>query len=149
MIDRDEYTVRMMDLPHSVGGFITESPDGFANIYINARYGYNGQHYAFCHELNHAENDDLHSAEPLEVIEARAEGRDPRLKSIPNLLRARDLIPRPVPSPKPVLHLNLTIRNTTQSKRDLRTLYRIGVITYDWRSDPLLGQVCFEDIIKE
>ena len=94
MIEQDEYTVRMLDLPASVGGFITESPDGYVNIYINARHGDRGQRRAFLHELRHAENDDLHSAEDLAVIEARADGRDPRLRAIPTLLRARDLIPR-------------------------------------------------------
>ena len=33
MIDRDEYAVRLVDLPVGVGGFITESSDGFLNIY--------------------------------------------------------------------------------------------------------------------
>ena len=71
MIASDEYVVRLIDLPVSVGGFITESPDGFANIYLNARHGDQGRHRAFRHEIDHAENDDLHSTEPVEVIEAR------------------------------------------------------------------------------
>lgn len=106
MISPDEYVIRLIDLPPGVGGFIAESPDGFANIYINARYGHNGQHRAFVHELKHAENDDLHSAEPLNIIEARADGRDPRLNAIQNLIRARDLIPatpKHTPSPNPTV----------------------------------------------
>ena len=74
MIDRDEYAVRVMDLPVSVGGLVTESPDGFLNIYINARHTFAKQKKSFRHELTHGENDDLHSAEPLAVIEARADG---------------------------------------------------------------------------
>lgn len=97
MIDHDEYAVRLLDMPASVGGFIKESPDGFVNIYINARHSWKGQRKAYRHELRHAEHDDLHSTEPLEVIEARADGTDQRLKSIPTLIRARDL---PSPSPK-------------------------------------------------
>lgn len=100
MIDRDEYTVRLMDLPVSVGGFVTESPDGFLNIYINARHGWKAQKKSYRHELNHGENDDLHSDEPLAVIEARADGTDVRLKAIPHLMRARDLLPPP-PKPEP------------------------------------------------
>lgn len=96
MIDRDEYAVRLMDLPEGVGGFVTESPDGFLNIYINARHGWKGQRKSFRHELRHAEGDDLHSTEPLAVIEARADGTDVRLKTIPHLMRARDLMPTPV-----------------------------------------------------
>lgn len=94
MISRDEYAVRLMDLPEGVGGFVTESPDGFLNIYINARHSWHGQRRSFRHELRHADNDDLHSDEPLAVIEARADGADVRLKAIPHLMRARDLVPR-------------------------------------------------------
>lgn len=100
MIDRDEYAVRLLDLPEGVGGFVTESPDGFLNIYINARHGWTGQRKSLRHELRHAEHDDLHSSEPLAVIEARADGADVRLKAIPHLMRARDLLPPP-PKPEP------------------------------------------------
>lgn len=100
MISRDEYAVRVMDLPVSVGGFVTESPDGFLNIYINARHTSAKQRRSFDHELTHGENDDLHSQEPLAVIEARADGTDVRLKAIPHLMRARDLLPPP-PKPEP------------------------------------------------
>ena len=98
MIPRDDYTVRMVDdLPASVGGFISESPDGHLNIYINARHGWKGQRRSLRHELRHADADDLRSSEPLAVIETRADGFDVRLASIPNLLRARDLIPKSLP----------------------------------------------------
>ena len=100
MISRDEYAVRLLDLPEGVGGFVTESPDGFLNIYINARHSWRGQRRSFRHELTHGENDDLHSQEPLAVIEARADGTDVRLKAIPHLMRARDLLPPP-PKPEP------------------------------------------------
>jgi hypothetical protein len=95
MISRDEYAVRLLDLPEGVGGFVTESPDGFLNIYINARHSWHGQRRSFRHELRHAEEDDLHSDEPLAIIEARADGTDVRLKAIPHLMRARDLLPPP------------------------------------------------------
>jgi hypothetical protein len=100
MIDREDYAVRLLDLPASVGGFIRESPDGFTNIYINARHTQEKQRRSYRHELRHAENDDLHSTEPLEVIEARADGVDPRLKTIPKLVKARDLVPPPGPVPE-------------------------------------------------
>ena len=101
MIDRDDYTVRLLDLPEGVGGFINEAPDGFLNIYINARHGWRGQLHSLDHELRHAENDDLHSTEPLAVIEDRADGEDPKLKAIPKLVKARDLVPPPEPVPEP------------------------------------------------
>lgn len=97
MISRDEYAVRVVDMPVSVGGFVTESPDGFLNIYINARHTSAKQRRSFRHEMTHAEEDDLHSDEPLAVIEARADGTDVRLKAIPHLMRARDLLPPPQP----------------------------------------------------
>lgn len=110
MIDREDYAVRLLDLPEGVGGFVTESPDGFLNIYINARHGWHGQRRSFRHELRHADADDLRSSEPLAVIEARADqkpstlgkvalpvaGSDEvaaRLASIPHLILARDLLP--------------------------------------------------------
>ncbi len=97
MISRDEYAVRLLDLPEGVGGFVTESPDGFLNIYINARHSWHGQRRSFRHELRHAEEDDLHSDEPLAIIEARADGTDVRLKAIPHLMRARDLVSQSPP----------------------------------------------------
>ena len=118
MIDRDEYAVRVMDLPVSVGGFVTESPDGFLNIYINARHTSAKQKKSFRHEMTHGENDDLHSQEPLAVIEARADGADVRLKAIPHLMRARDLLPPP-PKPEPP---RLTPRQLAVIRRALADL---------------------------
>lgn len=118
MISRDEYAVRVMDLPVSVGGFVTESPDGFLNIYINARHTFAKQRRSFRHEMTHGENDDLHSQEPLAVIEARADGTDVRLKAIPHLMRARDLLPPP-PKPEPP---KLTPRQLAVIRRALADL---------------------------
>ena len=94
MTDFDNCAVRLIDLPPSVGGFVTESPDGFQNIYINARHGLNAQHESFRHELTHIDNDDLHSVEDIRTVEARANGTPQALRSIPCLIRAADL-PRP------------------------------------------------------
>lgn len=124
MIDRDKYAVRLVDLPVGVGGFITESSDGFLNIYINARHGWKGQRRSFRHELRHAEEDDLHSDEPLAVIEARADGTDVRLKAIPHLMRARDLL-----SSLP-LHGKVAERSEVGRGRPLPSLtpYQLAVI---------------------
>ena len=118
MISRDEYAVRLLDLPEGVGGFVTESPDGFLNIYINARHTSAKQKKTFRHEMTHGENDDLHSDEPLAVIEARADGADVRLKAIPHLMRARDLLPPP-PKPEPP---RLTPRQLAVIRRALAEL---------------------------
>lgn len=121
MIDRDEYAVRLLDLPEGVGGFVTESPDGFLNIYINARHTSAKQKKSFRHEMTHGENDDLHSDEPLAVIEARADGTDVRLKAIPHLMHARDLLPPP-PKPEPP---RLTPRQLAVIRRALAELDEI------------------------
>lgn len=127
MIDNDEYTIRVIDLPAEVGGIIRESKDGFLNIYINARHGWQGQRKSYRHEMRHAENDDLHSEEPVGVIEARADGVDPRLRSIPRLRRARDLMPpaKPEPSkPVPQPAQQLTPRQAAALSRCLTELDR-------------------------
>lgn len=122
MIDRDEYTVRLVDLPDEVGGVIKESKDGFLNIYINARHGWRGQRRSYRHEMRHAEHNDLHSEEPVGVIEARADSVDPRLRSIPRLRRARDLMPPAKPEPpKPA---QLTPRQAAALSRCLSELDR-------------------------
>lgn len=79
----DDCTVRLVDLPTAVGGSISETPDGHLNIYINARLSHDGRRRALDHELRHADRDDLHSAEPVADIEARAD--------LPQLVKARDL----------------------------------------------------------
>ena len=71
MITDGEYTVRLVDLPCSVGGFITESPDGHLNIYINARRSYEAQLESFRHEYDHMINDDLNSDEDIQTVERR------------------------------------------------------------------------------
>ena len=109
----EDCVVRLIDLPPDVGGFITESPDGYRNIYINARYSDEGRREALRHELRHAENDDLHSAEPVCAIEARAgacPGQPARrgLKEgiLSTLVRAADLLPPPKP-PKPAAQVSM------------------------------------------
>ena len=109
----EDCVVRLIDLPPDVGGFITESPDGYRNIYINARYSDDGRREALRHELRHADADDLHSSEPVAVIEARAsqkpsplgkvapKGSDEVPSSPPpilsKLIRASDLVTDPEP----------------------------------------------------
>ena len=105
MISRDDYTVRLVDdLPASVGGFVTESPDGHLNIYINARHGWNGQRRSLRHELRHADADDLRSTDPLAVIEARADQKPSPLGKVARPQAVTDEVPAaavspPLPSP--------------------------------------------------
>ena len=69
MIWPDSYTVRLMDLPLGVKGFVAESPDGHYNVYLNSRYNYETQIHAGKHELDHIANDDLHNDKPIQAVE--------------------------------------------------------------------------------
>jgi len=82
----DDYSIRLVDLPESVGGFMSECPDGHVDVYINAKWGHNGQMDAAEHEFDHWRNDDLHNDKDIREVEGRTRG----LK----LMKARDL-PRP------------------------------------------------------
>lgn len=98
----DDAIVRLIDLPPGIGGSVMEDEDGTYNIYINSRHGYFAQFDDLDHELAHIENDDLHNDDPIDVIEARADARTAKIKSIPRLMKARDLLPKPKPKPQPV-----------------------------------------------
>ena len=68
-----EEIVRLVDLPsYRTGATVVEDENGDYNIYINARYGYNGQQKALEHEMEHIRNDDFRNGLPLEVCEENA-----------------------------------------------------------------------------
>ena len=67
--DPDEYTVRLVDMPVTQGGMISESPDGHINIYINARLSREGQMDAAEHEFKHWLDDDLHNGKSIHDVE--------------------------------------------------------------------------------
>ena len=54
-----EFSVRLMDLPHAVKGFVALDEDGFANIYINSRLSREEQRKTVRHEINHLAKDDF------------------------------------------------------------------------------------------
>lgn len=82
----DDYTIRVIDMPLGVGGFVSECPDGHVDVYINARWGHGAQYDAAEHEFDHWRNDDLHNDKDIREVEHEAER--------PVIVRARDL-PRP------------------------------------------------------
>ena len=69
----DEIFVRVLDFDTcNVGASVQEDENGDYNVYVNARYGYNGQRRAFDHEMDHIEHDDLRNGLPLKAAEKRA-----------------------------------------------------------------------------
>ena len=120
----DDYTVRLIDLPISVGGRISECPDGHIDVYINARLSRDGQRRAARHEYDHWLHDDLHSTEDIRAIE----GRDRR--PLPPLLRARDLIP---PPPRPALPAPAAAAAPVPAPAPVRRAFD------DWKDDVLFS----------
>jgi len=65
--------VRLVNLPsYCVGATVEEDCNGDYNVYVNARYGYNGQIKALDHEIDHIEHDDFRNGLPLKRCERRA-----------------------------------------------------------------------------
>ena len=87
----DDCTVRLIDMPVSVGGRISECPDGHIDIYINARHSEAGRRRDLEHELEHWRNDDLHNDLDIRAVEGR------HARQLPPLIRASDLLPQSLP----------------------------------------------------
>lgn len=100
-----EYIIRVVDLPDGSRGFVTYDEDGFANVYINARLSYEGQHKSSDHEMRHLINDDIHNDDDIRVVEARADGLQNPKQDMPILIKAKDLLPTPSKPPKPKVQL--------------------------------------------
>ena len=85
MMIPDGCTVRLIDLPYRVGGFVCESPDGHINVYLNARLNRARNRKSFRHEFDHIKNGDLHSDRTIREVERP-------LREIPGLIRASELL---------------------------------------------------------
>ena len=64
-----EFSIRLMDLPHTVKGFVALDEDGFANIYINSRLSREEQRKAARHEINHLQNNDFYNDADIASVE--------------------------------------------------------------------------------
>lgn len=62
-------SIRLIDLPYSIGAMVTEDEDGYASIYLNARYTAERQRKCLQHELKHLENDDIYNRAGIRTIE--------------------------------------------------------------------------------
>ena len=108
----DGCAVRVIDLPYKVGAMVAFDEDGFASIYLNARWSLERQKKALRHELRHIENDDVYNDKDIQTIEREADWQ-------------------PVNTSYKIPHRDV--------ERDIQTLRRLGIITNDWQSDPLLN----------
>lgn len=104
--------MRVIDLPYKVGAMVAFDENGFASIYLNARWPKEKQKQALRHELLHIENEDAYNDKDIRTIEAIADAEA--------VIKRHELPRRDV-------------------QRDLMTLRRLGIITDDWRDDPLLN----------
>ena len=68
---RDNIIVRLLDLPHTIKGFCSPSPDGTYNIYVNARHTREMQDKTVEHELKHIEECDFETDKSVSVLEKR------------------------------------------------------------------------------
>lgn len=105
-----EYTIRVVDMPDGSKGLVLVDSEEHANVYVNAHLSHDEQKKAADHEMTHIINDDIHSDDDIDTIEARADGKAEPLKQIPNLMRARDLLPKQEPAPPPAPAPEMTPR---------------------------------------
>lgn len=69
MMTKDDYCVRIIDLPYEVRGFVAMSPEGFWSIYLNAHLSQAEQRKTFLHELRHIVRDDFYNEYDIRSIE--------------------------------------------------------------------------------
>jgi len=63
------YTVRLLDLPHSIKGFVRHNVDGSDTIVLNSRLSRETQEKTMIHELEHIKRDDFYSEKSADDIE--------------------------------------------------------------------------------
>ena len=106
-----EYTIRVMDMPVQTPGMVIYDDEDHANVYLNAHYNHESNAETADHELTHVIHDDIHNNDDIRTIEARADGDAAKLKSIPHLMKARDLLPPPQPKFTPSPHQLAVLQN--------------------------------------
>lgn len=62
-------SIRLIDLPYSIGAMIAIDEEGYASIYINSRHSIDKQKRNLLHELKHLERDDVYNNKSIYEIE--------------------------------------------------------------------------------
>lgn len=89
----DDTTIRLVDLPPAVSGFVSDSPDGHHNVYININLSDAERRDAAEHEFRHIEGDDLYNDRDIHDVERDADGPKTRkLITLSGLISARQLM---------------------------------------------------------
>lgn len=71
VIEGADYFIRLIELPGSVGGFITPNEDGTISMYLNTNHDKEAQLDTYTHEYEHIINDDLYGDKDIRDIENR------------------------------------------------------------------------------
>lgn len=77
LIEGADYFVRYVPFPPGVDGAVTPNDDGTFSIYLSSNVDEAHQKEALDHEIRHIELDHLYSDNPIEIIEAEADGNVP------------------------------------------------------------------------
>ena len=67
----DDVVVRVLQLPASVRGFTSQSPDGAYNIYLNALHSQEMIGKTYLHELGHIQNGDFNADSLVSELERK------------------------------------------------------------------------------
>lgn len=62
-------SIRLIDLPYSIGAMVALDEEGYASIYINARHSIEKQKRNLIHELRHLKRDDVYNDKSIYMIE--------------------------------------------------------------------------------
>lgn len=67
-------SIRLIDLPYSIGAMVAIDEEGYASIYINSRHPVEKQRHNLLHELKHLERDDVYNDKSVYEIEGYLNG---------------------------------------------------------------------------
>jgi len=68
-LENADYFVRLVDMPTTVGGFVSPNEDGTYNVFLNSRRSVEQNIETYFHEWEHIEDDDFYNDLPIEEVE--------------------------------------------------------------------------------
>lgn len=64
-----EIFIRLVNMPHAIGAYVTHNADDSYTIVLNARWAFEMQRLAYQHEMNHIIRSDLFNLNPIDQVE--------------------------------------------------------------------------------